>query len=189
MMLTAEQANELLDLVHSKEQLLELIERIDHRVDGSITVLYSGWAGDFESLGDNRIHSGAIAEALHRSGNDVRTIDQSELGKFLNQTQGTENYNEQLARKFDEIFKDNPDELRSFMDGDRVGDDRINNGVWDKVSARYVNDAAGEVVTFTGGAFANRVFYQTELPIILSNPRVTSIDGIPVEAFVVITID
>ena len=189
MMLTAEQANELLDLVHSKEQLLELIERIDHRVDGSITVLYSGWAGDFESLGDNRIHSGAIAEALHRSGNDVRTIDQSELGKFLNQTQGTENYNEQLARKFDEIFKDNPDELRSFMDGDRVGDDRINNGVWDKVSARYVNDAAGEVVTFTGGAFANRVFYQTELPIILSNPRVTSIDGIPVEAFVGMTID
>lgn len=189
MMLTAEQANELLDFVFNKEQLLELIERVDHRVEGPVTVLYSGWTGDFRSLGDNRIHSGAIAEALHRSGNNVRTIDQSELGKFLNQTQGTEDYNEKLAKKFDEIFRDNPDELRSFMDGDRVGDGRINNGVWDKVSARYANDAAGEVVTFTGGALTNRVFYQTELPIILSNPKVTSIDGIPVEAFDGMTID
>ncbi len=69
------------------------------------------------------------------------------------------------------------------MDGERIGDNRINNGVWDRVSARYAADAVGEVVTFTGGAYENRVFYQTELPIILANPKVTSIDGIPVEAF------
>ena len=29
----------------------------------------------------------------------------------------------------------------------------------------------------------NRVFFQTELPIILANPNVTSIDGIPIAAF------
>ncbi len=69
------------------------------------------------------------------------------------------------------------------MDGERIGNSRINNGVWDRLSAKYAADAVGEVVTFTGSAVDNRVFFQTELPIILSNPSVTSIDGIPIEAF------
>ncbi|MEA5392832.1 hypothetical protein VB738_16340, partial [Cyanobium gracile UHCC 0139] len=183
MFLTAEQANELLDSVHTKEQLLDLIDRVDHRVDGPVTVLYSGFTGEFHSEGIRRLHSGAIAEALHRSGNNIRTIDQSEAGKFLNQTEGTQFYNEKLKRKFEEIFRNNPDELRSFMDGERTGNSRINNGVWDRLSAKYAADAVGEVVTLTGSAVDNRVFFQTELPIILDNPNVTSIDGIPVEAF------
>ncbi len=171
------------------EELLDLIERIDHRVDGDVTILYSGITGEYESLGPNRLHSGAIADALYHSGNNVRTIDQSELGKFLNQTKDTEYYNEKLARKLEEIFRDNPDDLRTFMDGERVGDVRMNNGVWDRAAARYAADAAGEVVTLSGGAYQNRVFYQTELPIILDNPKVTSIDGIPIEAFDGMTLD
>ena len=189
MLLTAEQANELLDSVHTKEQLLDLIDRVDHRVDGPVTVLYSGFTGEFHSEGTRRLHSGAIAEALHRSGYNVRTIDQSEAGKFLNQSEGTQFYNEKLRRKLEEIFRDNPHELRDFMDGERIGNSRINNGVWDRLSAKYAADAVGEVVTLTGSAVDTRVFFQTELPIILSNPSVTSIDGIPIEALRGMTIE
>jgi len=57
------------------------------------------------------------------------------------------------------------------------------------LSARFAADAEGEVVTLTGGASRNRVFYQTELPVILNNPRVTSIDGIPRSAFAGLSID
>ncbi|MCP9929980.1 hypothetical protein KBY82_04195 [Cyanobium sp. AMD-g] len=182
-MLTAEQANLLLDSVETKEQLLDLIQRVDHRVDGAVTVLYSGVSGKFSSVGQKIVHSGAIAEALHESGNDVRTIDQAEVGKFLNLTKNTNNYNQKLANKLRQIFGDDEYGLRSFMDGDVVDGMRVNNGVWDRVSAKYVSDAVGEVVTFTGGASADRVFFQTELPLILSNPKVTSIDGIPIGAF------
>ena len=189
MLLTAEQANELLDSVHTKEQLLDLIDRVDHRVDGPVTVLYSGFTGEFHSEGTRRLHSGAIAEALHRSGYNVRTIDQSEAGKFLNQSEGTQFYNEKLRRKLEEIFRDNPHELMDFMDGERIGNSRINNGVWDRLSAKYAADAVGEVVTLTGSAVDTRVFFQTELPIILSNPSVTSIDGIPIEALRGMTIE
>ncbi|MCP9835831.1 calcium-binding protein, partial [Cyanobium sp. La Preciosa 7G6] len=183
MMLTAEQANLLLDSVETKEQLLDLIERVDHRVTGGITILYSGVTGRFTSFGQKIVHSGAVAEALHESGNDVRTIDQSEVGKFLNLTKNTSNYNQKFAAKLKQIFGNNDNALKAFMDGDVIDEMRVNNGVWDKVSARFVADAVGEVVTFTGGASTERVFFQTELPLILSNPRVTSIDGIPIEVF------
>ncbi|MCT0207432.1 calcium-binding protein, partial [Synechococcus sp. CS-1332] len=173
----------MLDSVATKEQLLDLIERVDHRAAGAVTILYSGVTGKFSSLGDKIIHSGAIAEALHESGNDVRTIDQSEVGKFLSLTMNSSHYNKKFADKLKQLFGDDQDALNGFMDGEVVDGKRVNNGVWDWVSARYVADAAGEVVTFTGGASPNRVFFQTELPLILSNPSVTRIDGIPIEAF------
>ncbi|WP_396103667.1 calcium-binding protein, partial [Cyanobium sp. Lug-B] len=183
MLLTAEQANLLLDTIETKEQLLDLIERVDHRVQGSVTILYSGVTGVYTSIGDKIVHSGAMAEALHESGNDVRTIDQSEVGKFMNMTKNSSNYNKRFADKLKQIFGEDKVGLQSFMDGEVIDGMRVNNGVWDKVSARYVADAVGEVVTFTGGASESRVFFQTELPLILSNPRVTSIDGIPIEVF------
>ncbi len=147
MTITAEQANLLLDSVQTKEQLLSLIERVDHRAEGAITVLYSGISGKFTSIGQKIVHSGAIAEALHESGNDVRTIDQSEVGKFLNLTKNTSGYNQKFADKLKQIFGEDSDGLRSFMDGEVVDGIRVNNGVWDQVSARYVADAVGEVVT------------------------------------------
>ncbi|MBD2720485.1 hypothetical protein H6G99_16155, partial [Synechococcus sp. FACHB-909] len=183
MKLTAEQANLLLDTIETKEQLLELIERVDHRVQGSVTVLYSGVTGRYSSVGEKIVHSGAMAEALHESGNDVRTIDQSEVGKFMNMTRNSSNYNKKFVDKLKQIFGEDKVGLQSFMDGEVVDGMRVNNGVWDRVSARYVADAVGEVVTFTGGASVSRVFFQTELPLILNNPRVTSIDGIPIEVF------
>ncbi|MEA5412648.1 calcium-binding protein, partial [Synechococcus sp. BA-120 BA3] len=124
-----------------------------------------------------------MAEALHESGNDVRTIDQSEIGKFMNLTTNTSGYNKRFSDKLKQIFGEDKVGLQSFMDGEIIDGVRVNNGVWDKVSARYLEDAVGEVVTFTGGASLSRVFYQTELPLILSNPKVTSIDGIPIEVF------
>jgi hypothetical protein len=52
-------------------------------------------------------------------------------------------------------------------------------GPWAEASARFVDATVGEVRTLTGGANAERVFGQTEIPHALNNPNITSIDGIP----------
>jgi hypothetical protein len=56
---------------------------------------------------------------------------------------------------------------------------RVPNGAWDIVSARFVEKTVGPVVTITGGADLQRVFGQTELPRLLKNRKITTIDGIP----------
>lgn len=53
----------------------------------------------------------------------------------------------------------------------------------DFVSDRLMREmAAGNVHTATPGAPVDRVFVQTELPALLESPRVTAINGIPVES-------
>ena len=53
----------------------------------------------------------------------------------------------------------------------------------DFVSDRLMREmAAGDVHTATPGALPDRVFVQTELPALLDSPRVTAINGIPVES-------
>ena len=57
------------------------------------------------------------------------------------------------------------------------------------MSARFAAQASGEVMTFTAGASTKRVFFQTELPIILGNTKIISIDGIPRAAFDGMTVE
>ena len=53
----------------------------------------------------------------------------------------------------------------------------------DFVSDRLMREmAAGDVHTATPGALPDRVFVQTELPALLECPRVTAINGIPVDS-------
>ena len=188
-MLTAQQARAELASVQTKEQLLSLIRRIDWNTKGSVTVLYSGIAGRFEAQSAGVVRAGEMAVSLLESGNDVRIIDQSEVSKFLNMIDENGNKDNLLADKFDEIFKDDPDRLSGFLYGDTVDGVRIPNSIWDELSARFAAEAVGEVVTITGGASMSRVFFQTELPIILGNPNVTSIDGIPIAAFNGMTVE
>jgi hypothetical protein len=188
-MLTAQQARAELASVHTKEQLLSLIRRIDWTTTGSVTVFYSGMAGGSDTQSAGVIRSGELAVALRESGNDVRIIDQSEVSKFLNMVDENGSRDGLLADKLDELFRDNPDGLSGFLYGETVDGVRIPNSIWDELSARFASEAVGEVVTITGGASMSRVFYQTELPIILGNPKVTSINGIPVAAFSGMTVE
>ncbi len=54
--------------------------------------------------------------------------------------------------------------------------------IWGAASDSYVNSASGNVVTITANASPIRIFGEVELDALLTNPDVTSIDGISVDA-------
>ena len=56
--------------------------------------------------------------------------------------------------------------------------DRRSNKVWTLASKRYAQNARGSVKTFVCGSRPNSVFRKTELPTLLKNQKVTSINGI-----------
>ncbi len=149
-MITAAQARSELASVHTKEQLIDLIRRIDWRADGSITVLYSGITATLDSQSAGSLRSGELAVSLWKSGNDVRIIDQSEVGKFLNMIDDQGRVDSLLADKLDEIFKDNPDDLSAFLYGSKDNGVRQTNSIWDELSARFAVDAVGDVLYDNG---------------------------------------
>jgi hypothetical protein len=55
------------------------------------------------------------------------------------------------------------------------------NQIWNNASRRFANDASGDVVAYVRGANPDRVFARTELPALVNNTNVTSINGIPRE--------
>ncbi|MCX5959842.1 MAG: hypothetical protein NT053_08435 [Cyanobacteria bacterium] len=86
-----------------------------------------------------------------------------------------------LVQKLDELFGGDESQILSYLYGSRDADgNRIANGIWDRVSARFAAAASGEVLTLTAGARLDGVFAQSELAVLLANPRVTRIDGIPI---------
>jgi hypothetical protein len=52
---------------------------------------------------------------------------------------------------------------------------------WTEASQRFAKGASGDVTAFVRGASPDRVFAQTELPALLSNPNVSSINGMPTQ--------
>ena len=95
-----------------------------------------------------------------------------------------------LADKLDEIFANDPDGLSKFLYGETVDGVRVTNSIWDEVSARFAAEAVGEVVTITGGASTQPcIFFRQSFQLFLENPNVTSIDGIPREAFNGMTVE
>ncbi|OCA58221.1 hemolysin [Xylella fastidiosa subsp. pauca 11399] len=178
MTLTAEQANALLGSITTQEQLRDLINQLDIHSSGSITVLYSGDTA-------NGVSNSQILQGMLHNGDDIRVIDTTEAAKFLNVDPKDPNSNTALYQKLQQIIGDRPDRWGSpsnqFLFGERTFDGtRLPNGAWDTISARFVNDTVGEVRTLTGGASVNGVFNQTELPRLLNNPNITSVDGLPI---------
>ena len=53
-------------------------------------------------------------------------------------------------------------------------------GLWDIASKNLAQNASGDIVTISATAESNSVFKQTELPTLLNNSKITSIDGIPI---------
>jgi Ca2+-binding RTX toxin-like protein len=121
---------------------------------------------------------------LH-NGDDIRVIDTTEAARFLNVDPTTPNWNKPLYQKLEQIIGGKPDKwgtpANQFLFGEKAADGtRLPNGAWDTISARFVNETVGEVRTLTGGASVNGVFNQTELPRLLNNPNITSVDGLPI---------
>lgn len=181
MALSFNEAIELLPGISSESSLRELISRIDHSAEGSITLLYSGNVGYVGDGIDGRdLSSWEVARGISASSPGVRVVDSSQVAKFLDLYSNTA-----LVECLERIFGEDPTirgtASNSFLYGSRVDGTRQPDGIWDEVSKRFVREARGEVITLTGGAPGDGVFRLTELPELLNNQSITHIDGIPVE--------
>lgn len=68
--------------------------------------------------------------------------------------------------------------------GYRDKDGEMQLGLWDAVSLGFAENAHGHIVTVTPWADNERIFVRTELPALLKNERVETINGHPREEFV-----
>jgi hypothetical protein len=177
--LTLQQALEQLrtqpDQFNSVQALYDLAKQVNVNASGNVTILYSGQPA-------NGVVTQQIIDAMKQNGESIRVIDDTDSAKFLN----SKEFKDALASQYGLDSRDleaKPSELPSAKQAamksmnDALYD--ATKGPWAEASARFVDATVGEVRTFTGGANAERVFGQTEIPHALNNPNITSIDGIP----------
>ena len=183
MALTMHQANKRLEKAKTAEDLRNIIERLEVSSPGSVTLLYSGSYGYPSSISSEKIAAGELARSIASVNSEVRLLDNSEAARFLDISDKYGQANYSLLDALKQVFGDDPNKYgtkaNQFLYGEIVDGVRVPNGAWDIVSARFVENTVGPVVTLTGGADPQRVFAQTELPRLLENRKVTTIDGLP----------
>ncbi|MCL1524842.1 peptidoglycan-binding protein [Xanthomonas nasturtii] len=171
--LSAEDAITLLrerpDAYRSGEDLRTLAAQVDANAPGRVTVLYSGPAA-------KGIWSTDVIAAMVEMGEDVRVINGSEAAKFLE----SKDFYSALA----DVYDIDVDQL---IDGTHRGPStewlyHPTQGPWADASGRFADATVGEVHAIVGDAQPSRVFGEIEVPRILANPNVTSIEGLPREA-------
>ena len=172
--LTAEAAIESLrdnpSQYQTREALRELARQVDVDSPGRVTVLYSGGVAD-------RVSAWQVVTAMQEAGEDVRLIDRTEINKFLN--------SEEFISATADTHGIRADDIRRRTPTAQAANDWLyhpTDGPWADASARFADATRGEVKVLASGAAPNRVFALTELPHILNNPEVTTIEGIPREA-------
>ncbi len=154
------------------EALRELARQVSVDSPGNVTVLYSGGVTD-------RVSSWQIVKAMEDAGEDVRLIDRTEANKFLS----SRPFQSATATAHGISYQD----LTERTPAARAAGDWLyhpTEGPWADASARFADATRGEVKVIASGASPDRVFGQTELPRILANPEVTTIEGIPRETLV-----
>jgi Ca2+-binding RTX toxin-like protein len=180
MSITADEAMLRLPAVKTTRELTELIASIDFEAYSGRTLLFSG-NFDVPAKGDSPlVKSFDLAGALADRHPDLLFINDMPIGQFLNR--GPEgNPNRLLVQKLRDLFDGDELKISEYFYGPRDKDGkRIPDGIWDLVSANLAAAAKGDVITLTAGAKRDGVFAQTELKVLLANPRVTSVDGIPI---------
>lgn len=173
--ISSAEANAELPGIKSEAELRALISRLDVQAQGSVTVLYSGRLTP-------DITSTEIINGMLSAGEDVRVLDKTEAFKFLD-VYSERSRNQQLIETLERVFESDPLEsgtkANQFLFG-TIGPDgkRIADGAWDIVSAKFAAETVGEVRTITSFAQPDRVFGASELPRVLANERVTTIEDI-----------
>ncbi|WP_159095457.1 XVIPCD domain-containing protein [Stenotrophomonas sp. YAU14A_MKIMI4_1] len=167
--LTAEQAIERLmrqpGAFGTRDKLAELAKQVDANSPGHLTVLYSGNVVD-------KLPTEDIAVGLDASVRDLRIINNSPAAKFL-----TSDEFKTFAARLDGVL------LRDF---DKKGYSspttdwlyHPTDGPWADVSKRFADGARGDVRAIVPNASPDRVFASSELPSILANEQVTSLEGL-----------
>lgn len=171
--LTAEAAIELLrdnpSQYQTREALRELARQVDIDSPGKVTVLYSGGVAD-------RVSAWNVVKAMEANGEDVRLIDRTEINRFLN--------SEEFASATADAHGIRAVDIRTRTPAAKAANDWLyhpTDGPWADASVRFADATRGEVKVIASGAAPDRVFAQTELPRILANPAVTTVEGIPRE--------
>ena len=105
------------------------------------------------------INSGRIADSLQKINPNLRTLASTEIGKFLDLNRRSQNFNQQLSDKLNQLFQNDPDGIKEFLNGSVSGDPprRTGKGVWDDVSERFVMQAKGDVRLVVGGAALDQI--------------------------------
>lgn len=171
--ITSEEAISLLrqhpDAYRTPEQLRALAARVDADATGRTTVVYSGPTA-------RGVWSSDVIDAMLASGEDIRVINTSEASKLLNSREFLSSvadaYDLNGIRSLTDASKDHPAKVWLYHPTE---------GPWADASARFADATVGEVRAIVSDAPLDRVFGATELPHLLNNPSVTSIEGIPRE--------
>jgi Ca2+-binding RTX toxin-like protein len=184
MSLTKDRANSRLQAIKTVEELRNLIKQLDVKGEGKTTILWSGVAGNYGKGDSGIISSKGVAGGMAAANSDLRNLAETEAAKFLDLDRSSKNYNRQLASKLESLFKNDPDGINQFLYGPESGNPprRTGTGVWDEVSEKFVKQASGDVRLVVGGASLDRVFAQTEVQVLLDNPAIKSIEGVPIDA-------
>lgn len=199
---TYEEALEVWKSCTTLEDFDNLIANTSVKVEGAdANSTYLLYSGKLEGVNN---YSGEIAVKIAATNSNIYTISDTPLGKLLNYNGKEFQKAYFLARKRDYIanrlgFAElSPDEQGAILvkdhnlawNGAINGEGRVTTtSIWDEVSKRYVNEASGNFRIIATDVSELSIFYQSELPELLKNPNVTSIEGIPREVLNNMSID
>ena len=130
---------------------------------GKVTVLYSGAVSD-------TVSANSIIQSMVASHADVRVINTTEAAAFLESPQ----FKAAVAKAFN-VGIDALD-TRGTPANDFLYSAK--DGAWSNTSKRFVEATVGEVRILAPKGDITRVLGQTELPTLLLNTKVTTVDGI-----------
>jgi hypothetical protein len=153
------------------DELRRLAAEVSVDSPGRVTVLYRGNTA-------SGAHPYDVENAMRAAGEDARVIDRSQSARSLQ----SEAFNDAVSR----AFGISSEQLKSGPEGEAARKLLYHpeQGSWADASARFAEQTRGEVKLLVNGADPQRVFAATELPRILANPNVTTIEGIPRETLV-----
>ena len=178
--ISAHSAISRLGNIRTVEELTSLINQIDLGMSSSRIIVFSGDIGFGNGQASHPIYSMDMASSISSVHPQIQITNDLPIGRFLDTVVSSVYVNEDLIQKLDQLFDGDREKITEYLYGSRDADgNRIANGIWDHVSARFAAAAKGDVLTLAAGARSDGVFAQTELPTLLANPNVTSVDGIP----------
>ena len=124
---------------------------------------------------------GRYTKMLVKGGHDLAVITDTEQARLVQHEAFLMVF--QKALRVANPGRDPEKLLNESLMGKIGTDGRRSPGLWDEVSANYAINASGMIITVTPNALADRIFVQSELPELLTNPQITCMNGKPIEDF------
>ncbi len=152
------------------EQLVSQISIVDPSANSdATTVLYSGMVKP-------DVHSNDIIQKMGQRA-DVRVMDRTHVGQFLLSTEYKRALEVAYMNTYPDITLDRLEgAIGAYLYG---GESRGTTGPWAEASKHFAQNTKGSVYNIVPNAGLDRTWAMVEMPKILENPLVTSINGKP----------